>query len=374
VTVKVAVVGGGIVGLFTAWHLEKEGVEVTIFDPGGPGAGSVHAAGIIEPETAYRTNTFAFLRMVWRLWKNGTCTFRRVDPRWLVESARQLERPPLRGMDQSLRRLADSSVATYASLAAQQNDFGYSQLGLVEHYDDPTHFAEERDLALSRSEAVPVEILKRGSAGSLLFPKVSWLHTEQFVERMKRELPKTRVLRQGVDRVNLDGTLTSNGEEHRYDAVAVSTGVGCRRLGVPITGVRGYGWHARTRDRVERATIYVDRGVAVAPFEDEVKVTGGWDFDLSTRPYHAQQVLGAARSVIRLDALLDFKEGSRPCTPDGLPTVGRRDRMVVATGGFRLGWSFAPALGEEAAHLCLDRARNDPFLSRYCHSLRSGRP
>jgi D-proline dehydrogenase len=169
--VEVAVVGGGIVGLFTAWHLEKEGVDVTIFDPGGAGAGSVHAAGIIEPETAYRTNTLAFLRMVWRLWKNGTCTFRWVDPRWLVESARQLDRPPLRGMDQSLRKLADSSVATYASLAARQNDFGYSQLGLVEHYDDPTHFAEERDLALSRSEAIPVEVPSGGRRGVYSFPR-----------------------------------------------------------------------------------------------------------------------------------------------------------------------------------------------------------
>lgn len=134
---RVAVVGGGIVGLFTAWHLQKEGVDVTLFEEGTLGAGSVHAAGIIEPTTAYRTNTFSFLRRVWRFWKIGTCTFRRVDASWLVESLRQMERTPLDGAEDSLRELSKSSVAQYKALAEERNDFAYIELGLTELFDDP---------------------------------------------------------------------------------------------------------------------------------------------------------------------------------------------------------------------------------------------
>ncbi len=111
----------------------------------------------------------------------------------------------------------------------------------------------------------------------------------------------------------------------------------------------------------------------MVPFSDEVKVTGGWDFDLSTSPYGAAKVLEAARRVVGIETIMDFKQGSRPCTPDGLPTVGRKGRVVVATGGFRLGWSFAPGLGRHAASLCLDREGNDPFLARFCTSLHSAR-
>lgn len=371
---NVAVVGGGIVGLFTAWHLEREGAEVTLFDEGGPGAGSIHAAGIIEPATAYPTNSFAFLRTVWRFWKRGTCTFRQADPRWLVESLRQMERAPIEGMNEMLQALSESSVSQYEALAQERNDFAYTKLGLVEQYDDPVHFAEEKALALARNGTVPVEVREGGTAGTLVFPEVSWLHTEQFVDRMMRELTRTRVVRRRVHRVDLNGTISSGNGTSRFDAVCVSTGVGCRKLGVPLTGVRGYGWHARVRGAVDRATIYVDRGIAVAPFANEAKVTGGWDFDLSCRPYHSAKVLEAARQVVAIDTILDFKEGSRPCTPDGLPTVGRRDRVVVATGGFRLGWSFAPALGKQAALLCLDKSRNDRFLARFCSSLHSGSP
>lgn len=359
-------------GLFAAWYLEREGADVSLFEEGALGAGSVHAAGIIEPATAYRTNTIAFLRRVWRYWRSGTCTFRGVDARWLVESARQLERPPPAEAEDTLRELSSTSVGAYRALAGERNDFDYAERGLVERYDDPTHFAEETAVALARKASVPVEVRSEGRAGSLVFPEVSWLDTERFVDRISRELTKSHVVRRQVHRVQLDGTVSVDGATDRFDAVVVCAGVSCRRLGVPLTGVRGYGWRVRSRDRVGSATIYVDRGIAVVPFAQELKVTGGWDFDLSTDPAHARTVLEAARRVVTIDAISDFKQGSRPCTPDGLPTVGRRERAIVATGGFRLGWSFAPGLGRRAARLALGSEANEPFLARFCGSLRSG--
>jgi D-proline dehydrogenase len=371
---KVAVVGGGIVGLFAAWYLQKEGIPTTLFEERELGAGSVHAAGIIEPTTAYRTNTFSFLRRVWRFWKSGTAAFRTVDGTWLVESLRQLERVPHERMEAVVRELSATSVAQYRALAETGNDFAYTPRGLVERFDDPVHFAEEKELALASASTAPVEVrAHEGRAGELFFPEVSWLHTERFVARLTRELTKTEVVRQRVRSVKLDGTVSTATTSSRYDAVVVCTGVGCRRLGVPLTGVRGYGWHVKARGHVDRATIYVDRGIAVVPFDEEVKVTGGWDFDLSLSRFHVDRVLDAIRSEVGIEEILDFKEGSRPCTPDGLPTVGKREKVVAATGGFRLGWSFGPGLGRQAASLCLDRAENDPFLARYCTSLHSAK-
>ena len=144
-------------------------------------------------------------------------------------------------------------------------------------------------------------------------------------------------------------------------------------MGIPLTGIRGYGWHIRTRTPVEVATIAADRGIALVPSAGSLKVTGGWDFDLSTTWSGADQVLDVVRQLIAIDEVVDFSEGSRPCTPDGLPTVGRQGSLVAANGGFRLGWSFAPAMGDWAARLCLGQATNDRFLSRFCGSLHYGR-
>lgn len=369
----VAVVGGGITGLFAAYYLEREGVDVTLFDDRPPGALSVHAAGIIEPTTAYRTNTIAFLHRVWGFWRNGTCTFRRADLRWMVESLRQLERAPLEGTEETLLRMGRESLATYAALSAAQDDFGYSPRGLVERFDDPKHFAEERDLALARRAITPVEVRDEGpDAGAMFFPGVAWLDTERFVQRILGELSRTTVVPERVRGVALDGSVVTRSGPRRFESVVVSTGVSSRTLGVPLTGVQGYGWHLRSSTPIGVATIHVDRGIALVPLARGLKVTGGWDFELSGRLAHAESVFAAVRKLLTVDEVIDFKHGSRPCTPDGLPTVGRRGTMVVANGGFRLGWSFAPAMGREAARLSVGKSRNDPFLARFCGLLHAG--
>ena len=371
---KVAVVGGGIAGLFAAWYLQRENAEVALFEPGPLGAGSIHAAGIIEPSTAYRTNTLSFLRRVVRLYRNGTCRFRSADPRWLAESLRQFERAPPPGAEAVIGEISSVSVAAYRQFADRANDFGYAAGGLIERFEDPAHFAEERAEALARQAKVPVEVREHGRVGELFFPEVSWLHTEKFVDRMRRELPAVEVVPKAVDRVALDGSVVVEGGTRRFDGVVAATGVGLRRLGVPLTGLRGYGWRTRASGRAEVATILVDRGIAIVPFADETKVTGGWDFDLSTDPRRARGVRDAIERAVPLDGPLDLKQGSRPCTPDGLPTVGRRERLVVATGGFRLGWSFAPGMGRAAARLALGESENDPFLARFCSHLHAGAP
>jgi D-proline dehydrogenase len=371
--VKAAVVGGGVVGLFAAYYLDRAGADVSILETGAPGARSAHAAGIIEPANAYRTNTFAFLRRVWRLWRNGTCTFSSLDARWLTETVRVLERAPLPGADGVLQEMAATSVAAYDALAAEHDDFAYAKQGLLEIYDEPRHFREERSFAESRNAVEPVEARESaGGAGGLFFPHVGWLDTDRFVRRMLRELARVRIVRQKVDRVDLDGTVSSGGSAARFDAVVVCTGVSSRKLGVPLTGVKGYGWHVRTPARVETATIYADRGIAIVPLPDGFKATGGWDFDLSASSRGSARVLEAVRRTVPLEEVVDYADGIRPCTPDGLPTVGRRHRLTIANGGFRLGWSFAPAMGRHAARLALALEENDPFLSRFCGGLHGG--
>ncbi len=367
---RVGVVGGGIFGLFVARHLAREGTEVTVFEEGPAGAGSVHAAGIIEPTTAYRTNTFAFLRHVGRLWTHRTTTFRSVDPRWLVESARQMGRAAFPGSEEALHAIGVACLRQYRALADEADDFGFAARGLLERYDDPITFAEARRTAVERASRVPVE-LRDGEwgAGSLYFPEVAWVDTERTVDRLVRELPAGTLVRARVERVGADGSLWVGGSERRFDSVVLCAGVACRRAGVPLTGVRGYGWTVRSRTPVETATIYVDRGIAVVPLAGGLKTTGGWDFDLGTSPWHASSIEGAIRRVVAVDQIGHRQQGSRPCTPDGLPTVGRRDHLVAATGGFRLGWSFAPELGRLAARLAAGQGENDPFLSRFCGDL-----
>jgi glycine oxidase len=59
---KVAVIGGGIIGLATAWGLAKRGRAVEVFDPGSTGAASPAAGGMLSPVAEAGESTPEFAR------------------------------------------------------------------------------------------------------------------------------------------------------------------------------------------------------------------------------------------------------------------------------------------------------------------------
>jgi glycine oxidase len=71
---KIAVVGGGIIGCATAWELAKAGCAVTLFERGAPGAeASSAAAGILAPLGESTDSAFARLALAsWRLYPTLT--------------------------------------------------------------------------------------------------------------------------------------------------------------------------------------------------------------------------------------------------------------------------------------------------------------
>jgi D-amino-acid dehydrogenase len=71
----------------------------------------------------------------------------------------------------------------------------------------------------------------------------------------------------------------------------------------------------------------------------------------------AAKVLG-----VRAEPRLSWR-GLRPCTPDGLPVIGARGRLVVATGHGMLGVTLAPLTGRLVAGLVAGTA-DHPALDR----------
>ncbi len=60
---RAAVIGAGIVGLSTAWHLRSQDAEVTVIEEQSPGAGAFHGnAGWITPDLIEALPSPAVLR------------------------------------------------------------------------------------------------------------------------------------------------------------------------------------------------------------------------------------------------------------------------------------------------------------------------
>ncbi|QXJ29620.1 D-amino acid dehydrogenase [Saccharolobus shibatae B12] len=363
---KVGIVGGGIVGLFTAYYLGKEGIrDIIIYEKGFLGAGSIHAAGLIEPYRFDKINTLSMIKKMLKYKMNGSTDIKEVDKLWLIELIKNLEKDPPKEAWDTMREMAKFSLSEYKRMAEEKNDFDYHEDGLLELYHNSKEFENgiEDEKKSPFSPKFEVEEVK-GFAGGLFFPELSRISTEKFVDRISREITDNiKVRNEEVNKVSEEGYI---GEE-KYDLVIVAAGVWSRILKIPLTAFKGYGYRVKGVSKLNRAAVIVDYGLAISPLSDHIKITGGFDADFSIHSKRAEEFLKRAEELVDIQYINDLNMGFRPCSPDGFPIIGRRNNLVLVTGACRLGWSYGPAMGRYAADLALDKVKDLGYISRYYH-------
>jgi D-proline dehydrogenase len=364
--VRVAVVGGGIVGLFAAYYSLREGLDVTVFEAKELGNGSVHAAGLIEPYRFDRINTSSMILKMIRYVKSRTTAIRQIDVPWLSQLLKELNRPPPVEAWEIMRKMAKFSLSEYARLAEERNDFDYRSDGLMELHS--TRESLEKGMEEERGSpfSPKFEVVEYpGFYGAIYFPELSHLSTDQFVKRMNREIDKAEVKIKRVDRIS-GGRVRAEGKEEEFDKVIVAAGVWSKNLGLPVTSFKGYGYWVKVKETIKFPLVPVDQGVAIAPLTSACKITGGFDMDFTNDLSRAELFLQNARKIVKVEEVLDLKMGFRPCTPTGFPILCAVGDLVIATGNCRLGWSYAPSMGQMAVELAIGKAKNPIYLSDYC--------
>jgi D-amino-acid dehydrogenase len=148
---------------------------------------------------------------------------------------------------------------------------------------------------------------------------------------------------------------------------------------VPIVGGRGYAFEVARPRPVEEPgpLVYLhEQRIAVTPWTDAVRFAGTLELGSMGGPQKARRVAGISRGARRAFPDLEWKRarpvrsGARPCTPDGLPVVGRLDRdgrVIVAAGHAMLGLTLAPITGALVGGLLDGGASTDPALRALSH-------
>lgn len=374
------VVGGGISGIFSAYYLAREGADVTLFERGEVGEGSIHAAGILEPNRMDLTTTPSYLKEVSSRVLNHSVHVRQVDRGWFLSYLSCLGKCIGERTNRILKDMGLFSLREYARLAEEEDDFEFRVSGLTVLYS-------RKDSLLNALEGEKrggfgfkyFTVEREGFAGGIHYPEIPVLNTELFAKRMTKELVNlgVNVVRRGVCYVGLEGLIESAPKIMTYDELVVATGIETRNLGIPVTASKGYGVRIANSARMNEdpALILNDSGVAVVPLHSWTKVTGGIDFDFSdTFDTLFLRIKEAEKAGVKIseNSMLGAKLGFRPLSPNGLPIVGKKAHSTFLTGSFRLGWSYAPSLGRYAAYLALGKEVNDPAMSFFVKSAHSG--
>jgi glycine oxidase len=353
--VRVAVVGGGIIGSAVAYELASRGATVTVFDAGASGAATAASAGILAPYIEGHSDGLLQL---------GICGLAAFDA--FVERVSADADVPVEFRRCGTLHIAhtDAESETHAAIAARLRASG------VPHDELDCTAALALEPALAPAIVSALHIPVHG------YVNVDGLMAALTVAGARHGVTKVTA---AVERVDADGRLQrDDGEQTQVDAVVVAAGSWSRQIGVPtspavpVKPIRGQ----RLRLACGSAPVsrivwgtdcylvpWIDGHVLVGATVEDV----GYD-DRATAGGVRALLAGASELVPSLaHAQFDgVRVGFRPFIEGELPVVGRSSRMrrvFYATGHYRNGVLLAPLTATVVADLLLDGRERAEFAA-----------
>jgi D-amino-acid dehydrogenase len=385
VTTDVVVIGGGAIGATTALELAERGATVTLLEHGPQLASGCSAgnAGLICPSHSAPLSNPAAVRngLRWMLKRDSPFALKprpRALP-WLARfllAARRAEAGA-----HIIRRLAVESLDLHAELA-RRVDSGFERRGILNVYASDETFAVGRTEALhsglnfesldSKQAVALAPALGPQTRGAVYYPDEAHCDPLQFVRSVGGKAVELGVdIRTGTEarlrRRNGAVAVETRDGDLRPGVVVLAAGAWSGRLArdvgvfLPLEGGKGYHVDLESADGDLHIPTWLQESWVIAtPLSGRLRLAGTLELaglDTAIDPARADAVRrGGVRSLPGLEGrrVLDVWAGLRPCTPDGLPVIGRvgdLEGIVVATGHAMKGTSLAPVTARLVAEL-----------------------
>ena len=391
----IAIVGGGVIGLCTAYYAARRGHRVTVVDRAAENelGCSYGNAGMITPSHFVPLAAPGAIRLALKWMWNPESPFYmkpRLDAR-LAEWAWKFYRAAtVKHVLRSSPLLLDLNLASrelFVDLAREWNDFAIEEKGIVivcnteegmEHEHATAVVARELGLPIEILDAKQIAAMEPGLrmtiAGGIYFPKDAYLAPWQFMAALKKRVAvrwKTS-LRLRPDGKRIDSDL--HADEYVICGGAWSSAIARDlKLHLPMQAGKGYSLTLqRPRKTPRHAMILSESRVAVTPMLDALRFGGTMEItgaDLSINPARVRGIIKAVPKYLPEFTADDFRDvqpwaGLRPCSPDGVPYIGRFSRyenLSVATGHAMMGLSLGPITGKLMAEMLSDQPTSIPL-------------
>ncbi len=396
---NVIVIGGGAIGLCSAYYLSKSGAQVTVIDKGEFGHGSsLHNAGYVCPSHFIPLASPGIISQGLKWMLSPTSPFYikpRLDPdfiRWAWHFKRSCTKQNVEHAMPLLRDLGVASLALYKEFAAMKAfDFGWTEKGLLtlfrserskRHYEEEAKMAHTlgiRSQMLTKSELQTlVPEVEVRAEGGLYFPDDCHMTPAKFVQGLAECLEKngvrlvrnTRVSGFKVQGDRIVEIETSKGNFSADEFVLAGGSWSpdiVKKLGIKLLIQAGKGYSV-TIERTERKPaiplIFSEARVAVTPMGSTIRFAGTMEIaglDTSITHRRVDAILSAIPNYIGGYDKSDFTKaepwaGLRPVSPDGLPYIGRFKKypnLIGAAGHAMVGISLATVTGKLVEEIAL---------------------
>jgi len=391
---KAIVIGGGIIGLSSAFYLKRSGWDVIVLDKGDFSDNCSYGncgyicpshfiplatPGIVKKGLKWMWNSkspfYVQPRLDWNLINWGLKFMRIATPKHVTDSAIPL------------RDIALLSQHEYESwLQAPGFDFAYEHKGLLEIFqtdeggDHAKHTCEKaHELGLTDTVMLSIDELRQlepqttiNAKGAMWFKCDAHCYPDKLMKNLISYLRNNGVQLitdaevTAFERSN--GKITkviSNSTDYEADEIIIASGSWSRQtaalmdLKIPLMPGRGYSVTLENSPyKINYPSVLIEGRVALTPMNgNKIRFGGTMEITSHKTPPRMNRVQGILDAVKKyyteFDVPFPAKEkiwyGYRPCSADGLPYIGRikkYNNVTIATGHSMLGLSLGAGTGK----------------------------
>jgi D-amino-acid dehydrogenase len=394
---KAVVIGGGIIGLSSAYYLQKSGWDVTVLDKTDlSDSCSYGNLGMIVPSHFVPLAAPGMISQGFRWMLNSKSPFYvkpALSPNLISWGLKFIKSATPRNVENAASFLLNLNLYSKHLYEEWQNeagfDFALENKGILMYYktekvaEEEVHLAEKaRSMGL---DAVPlnkeeVQALEPETEldilGAVHYRCDSHLYPNKLIPQLLKHLKSAGVKIQGSNAVKQiiteKGTIkkvVAEKGEYEADVVVMAGGSWLPQLAkmahlpLPLMPGKGYSFtYDQPQKKLNVPAILCEARVAITPMNGHMRYGGTMEIAPVNNKINLNRVEGIVESVpkyfpgIKLEVPLekDIWFGFRPCSPDGLPYLGRTTKLnnlIIAGGHAMMGLSLGPATGKVVADL-----------------------
>ena len=388
---EVIVVGGGIIGLATAYYLNLEGHDVSVIDQDKIKSGTSHInSGYLTPSHIIPLAAPGMISKGFRWMFNNSSPFY-IKPRFNLDlvnwGMKFIKSCTSEHVQKSMKSILDINLLSKKLFIEMQQsntfDFHLESKGLLMAYKTSVAEREEakaaswaKDLGIIVKQLSKEEILKiqpkvpMEVAGAFMYESDAHTTPELFMNNLKNHL-MSRGVKFFLDTVVTSfqkkekkiEALNTNKGIFKADEFVIATGAWTegilKELGIKLSiqAGKGYSFDVQDITGLSIPTILSEAKVAVTPMSGYTRFGGTMEISGINSKINSRRVLSIVNAAkeyypgieIPLTSVDKARSGLRPLSTDGLPFIGRHSsfkNLILASGHAMMGWSLGPATGK----------------------------
>ncbi len=388
---KIVIIGGGIIGLCSAYYLQKEGHEITIIDQSNMDFGASYVnAGYLSPSHIIPLAAPGVMKKGIQ-WMFNSASPLFIKPRlnsnfisWVLAFNKSCSPKNVNKSISAIKEIAVLGRDLYSEIKNnEQFNFQLEQKGLLMICQTEKMLNEEIRVAkIAKNEGLSVTELSLQelkqlhpntqiqAKGALHYQCDAHTTPQTFMNEMKAYLETVGVricknekiidLHYNNNKINAVDTVSQTYKADEFVLTAGSwSGVLSKKIGLTllVEAGKGYCINSKRDLGITVPAILAEAKVAITPMQGFTRFAGTMEISGINHKINTKRTEAIAKATQRYYPEIDLSVteknnaecGLRPVTPDGLPYIGKSSKcknLTIATGHAMMGWSMGPSTGK----------------------------